>query len=138
RASPELEYVFFDATTDLGVCTIYAMQIARSDPRVYTLVSCATGVNPGAAIAKTIRDLTHLRIAFRHERRIPSDWDDFADVLDGATLMSRASQSHSFDFLMRTPNACALSRLPAGEIHAKDVEARNALLRRLRRVGFDA
>jgi ribosomal protein S12 methylthiotransferase accessory factor len=137
RASPDLEYLFFDATTDLGVFTVYALQIARGDPRVRTLVSCATDVNPARAIAKAIRDLAHLRTAFRHEHSIPSDWDDFVDLLDGATFMARASQAPAFEFLTRTPHVRSLSSLLPTEDHASTEDTLAAILRRLRRDGFD-
>jgi ribosomal protein S12 methylthiotransferase accessory factor len=47
KASADLEYLFFDATTDLGVPTVYALQIATADSRVTTLVACATGPTIG-------------------------------------------------------------------------------------------
>jgi len=136
RASPKLEYLFFDATTDVGVFTVYALQIAHDDARVHTLVSCATDINPAVAIAKAIRDLTHLRTALRHERPIPSNWDEFVDVLDGATFMAQQSQAAGFNFLKRAPSRCALSRLLRGPT-CREEEALADVIGRFRGLGLD-
>jgi ribosomal protein S12 methylthiotransferase accessory factor len=101
RASPDLEYRFFDATLDLEIPTVYGVQISHAERRVTSLVSCATALEPAAAMAKIIRDMAALRIAFRNPRGVPACMDDFRDVFDGATYMARAENIHLFDFLLQ-------------------------------------
>ena len=65
RCSQELEYVFFDATTDIGVPIVYGLQISRASARVTTLVSCSASLEPIAAVAKVMNDMAASREAFR-------------------------------------------------------------------------
>jgi ribosomal protein S12 methylthiotransferase accessory factor len=67
RSSKHLEYMFFVATTDLGVPIVYALQISKHNPQATTLVACSAGPSIAGAIAKTMRDLVALRSAFRQE-----------------------------------------------------------------------
>src|SRR5262249_41744709 len=41
QGSAELEYCFFDATSDLGVPTVYGVQVSKINNRLSTLVSCS-------------------------------------------------------------------------------------------------
>jgi ribosomal protein S12 methylthiotransferase accessory factor len=102
RSSRDLEYAFFDATTDLGFPTIYALQVTRADRLATTLVSCATDLSASAAIAKVIRDMAAVREAFREPRHVPANRAEFSDVFHGATYMARSEHSGAFDFLLRS------------------------------------
>lgn len=112
-ASSDLEYCFFDATTDLGVPTVYGLQIAAHDKAATTLVSCATGTSGAQALAKVMRDMAAYRLAFRVPRSIPESWDDFSDLLDGATYMARREQASAFDFLKNSKTRIPLSEMRA-------------------------
>ena len=61
-------YEFYDATTDLGIPTVYARQTARHNPDLRTLVSCSTASSLDEAVQKVICDMGALRIAFRKNR----------------------------------------------------------------------
>lgn len=102
RSSRDLEYAFFDATTDLGFPTIYALQFAPADSLAAALVSCATDLSPSAAIAKVIRDMAAVRQAFREPRQVPENLAEFSDVFHGAAYMARLEHSGAFAFLTRS------------------------------------
>lgn len=136
QSSVGIEYLFFDATTDLGIPTVYGLQISSVDKRTATLVSCSTAMDPNDAVAKVIRDMAACRIAFRHPRQAPLSWDDFNDVFDGATYMARAEQAGAFDFLVHCARQRTLSTMP----HIKNIDERQNLknvLLRLHRAGLN-
>lgn len=99
QAAADLEYLFFDATSDLGVPTVYGVEIARHNRNVTTLVACATGITMAEALSKTLRDMVSLRPAFRKPRPLPDSWDDFTDLLHGAAFMAKAESAPAFEFL---------------------------------------
>jgi ribosomal protein S12 methylthiotransferase accessory factor len=102
RRSHDLDYAFFDATTDLGFPTVYALQVAHADNLAATLVSCATDLSASAAVAKCIRDMAAVREAFREPRHVPTNVAEFSDVFHGATYMARREHAGAFDFLLRS------------------------------------
>lgn len=123
----DIEYAFFDATSDLGVPTVYGLQVAREDQRVTTLVACSTDMDAGLCIAKVMRDLASLRIAFKKARSIPSAWDDYNGLMDGATYMAKAEQLHAFDFLLGTTAKRRLSEMPMGDAGTDSEQLRRVL-----------
>jgi ribosomal protein S12 methylthiotransferase accessory factor len=136
RSSRELEYVFFDATTDLGIPTVYALQIARANPKVNTLVSCCTALDPIEAVVKVIRDMAACRVAFRHPRVTPNNWDDFTEVHHGASYMTLSENSSAFDFLFSSQTKRFLCELPQKN-RADDQRTLESLLGTFRRKGLD-
>jgi ribosomal protein S12 methylthiotransferase accessory factor len=137
RSSRELEYVFFNATTDVGVPTVYGLQIARANSRVTTLVSCSTAMDPVHAVTKVMRDMASCRIAFCNPKPVPTNWDDYTDLLHGATYMARAERAQAFDFLLNSGNKGFLSNIQA--VGSGD-EKRDlcVVLELLRRKGLEA
>jgi ribosomal protein S12 methylthiotransferase accessory factor len=127
RASADLEYVFFDATTDLGVPTVYSVQLSRANRRVMTLVSCSTALDPYEAVAKVMRDMASCRIPFRQSRQVPANWDNFTDLFHGAAYMARVEQAGAFDFLLKSPNRRSLSAMPSLEMGDAKVNLRELL-----------
>jgi len=134
EASSGFDYLFFDATTDLAVPTVYALQISRHNRRAATLVSCATGNSAAGALAKAMRDMAACRIAFRAPREVPKDYDEFTDVFHGAAFMARAENAGAFDFLTRGPRAVRLTAMPDA---LPESDALPAVLRNLRRKNMD-
>jgi ribosomal protein S12 methylthiotransferase accessory factor len=116
RSFRHIECIFFDATTDVGIPTVYGIQIARFNTRLRTIVSCSTDLNPDTAIAKVIRDMASMSIALRSQRKIPDIWDDFSGVLDGAIYMARADQADAFDFLLQSNRRKLLSEMTASSV----------------------
>jgi ribosomal protein S12 methylthiotransferase accessory factor len=111
RSSQELEYVMFDATTDIGLPTVYGLQISRTNSRLTTLVSCSSALEPAEAVAKVIRDMAACRIAFRKPKVTPASWNNFTELVHGASFMARAEQSHAFDFLLHSGRERTLSSI---------------------------
>lgn len=109
QAFSGLEYFFFDATSDLGVPTVYALQIAPYSTRVRTLVACATGMTIAEALGKVICDLAAFRNTFRKDWPTPQSWDDFTELLHGAVFMARADSAVAFQFLLQSGRSKRLS-----------------------------
>lgn len=112
RSSLDLEYLFFDATLDLGFPTVYGLQIARHHQRLTTLVSCSTDLDPAKAITRVMREMAALRVALRVPHAGPSSIDDFRGVLDGAAYMAQAQHCDSFAFLLQSGRIRPLSNMP--------------------------
>jgi ribosomal protein S12 methylthiotransferase accessory factor len=131
------EYLFFDATTDLGIPTVLGLRICPTDRSATTLVACAADLNPAAAVAKVIRDLTAIAISFRRPREIPSAWDDFTQVFDGAAYMAHAERSQAFNFLINSKSTRSLSEM--NDLTDKnDPSGLHVVLRRLRDLNIEA
>jgi ribosomal protein S12 methylthiotransferase accessory factor len=133
-SSPDLEYLFFDATLDLQVPTVYGLQVAYQSRRLRTLVSCGTGITMEQAVAKVIRDMAAFRGTFRREHSVPGSVNDFSDMLHGATYMAHADRRHAFEFLTSTDTRVPLSAFPADRT---EDEALHFLVDMLRRHALD-
>ncbi|MDP9820001.1 YcaO-like family protein [Spirilliplanes yamanashiensis] len=104
----------FDATGDLGVPTVYALQTAPHDPRAHRVVGCGTGPDLGAAAESALLEMATLREAFHADERAPERPEDFRSVMHGAMHMADPARAAAFDFLL-TPRPAADHdpRLPA-------------------------
>ena len=111
RSSCDIEYFFFDATMDLGIPTIYGIQVATNDEHACTIVSCSTDIDPAAALAKTIRDMCSIRLAFRTARSYPESFDDYREIFDGAAYMAHRDRRGAFDFLLKSKITRKLSEM---------------------------
>lgn len=139
-SSEELEYFFFNATTDLGVPVIYGVQRARADENLTTLVSCSAAPDPVEALIKVMRDMAACRIASRMPKDIPESWDDFASIFHGARYMAQAEQAHAFDFLLQSGKKQALSEIPSCPMgrQGEDRDALRSVVELLRRHKLEA
>lgn len=138
RSCPDLEYVFFDATSDLGIPTVYGLQVAPADRRVTTLVACATETSAAAAVAKVIRDMAAARITMRHARWVPESFDEFSDVFHGATYMARAERREAFHFLLESGAKRRLSEIPPADAGLDEGDLLPHLVHLLREKRLDA
>lgn len=111
RSSKELEYFFFDATTDLGIPTVYGVQVAQANKRLVTMVACSTSLDPADAMMKVLRDLAACRVFLRGPRSVPDSWDDFSGLAQGGAYMARPEQMHAFDFLLKPGRQRFLSEM---------------------------
>ncbi|MEV4804004.1 YcaO-like family protein [Nonomuraea sp. NPDC049421] len=127
----------FDATTDLGVPTVYLVEVAPHHPATRTLVTCATDPDPYAAAEKVFREAASCRIGLRS--RVPERTDPmtFRDPFDGGTYMAAPERAHAFGFLLDSPHRRSLSELPAPEV-AEGRPALRWILQRLRDHGMEA
>ena len=67
----------------------------------------------------------------RRPRTVPEQWNDFRDVMDGATYMAAADRAEAFDFLTQPIRRIPLSTYP-GPVAASDREVLRALVARFR------
>lgn len=104
--------VLFDATTDVGVPTVYTVQLHDGDPVCAQLVNCVTDLDPVAAVGKAMRETTAARSAFRQAKPIPEDVHDFYHLEHGALYCGRPAALPEFDFLLDGARSTPLSRLP--------------------------
>lgn len=128
---------FFDATTDVGVPTVYSVQLLDGHPKLSQYVSCATGFDPAAVCAKTIREAAPARAVFQFPRQIPVQVADFTSLYEGAVYMGRPEQRAEFDFLLESGRRRTLAAM---EIDAPASGAGRLafLLDRLAAMGMDA
>jgi ribosomal protein S12 methylthiotransferase accessory factor len=136
RATRGLEYYFFDATTDLGIPTVYGVQRAPWDRTCATFVTCASAASAAEALAKVIRDLSHCSATFRRPRPTPDNVEEFTSIFHGATYMAREEQAHGFDFLLKSGSRRLLSEIPALEADSEKALLASTL-NRLREKGLD-
>lgn len=135
RSSRELEYFFFDATTDMGVPTVYGVQVARANKRLMTVVGCSTALHPATAIIKVLGDLVSCSMFLSGAKPEPESWDDFTALTHGGTYMGRAEQAHAFDFLLQSNQGRRLSEITP---FAGPGNSLQAALNVLRAKGLDA
>jgi ribosomal protein S12 methylthiotransferase accessory factor len=65
------------------------------------------------AIAKTIVDLHMIRGAFKRERKVPTSFDSYSNMMHGATFMARAENASKFNFLGSSGEIRLLSSYPS-------------------------
>ena len=99
-AKSGVRHLMFDATTDLGVPTVYSVQLRDGEPNISTLVSCATDFDVYSAMGRTIRECAAASLSFELSRDIPDDPRSFVRLEDGAIYMGRPSQRGAFSFLV--------------------------------------
>jgi ribosomal protein S12 methylthiotransferase accessory factor len=107
--SRDVETYFFDATLDLGIPTVYAVQVAPFSKHATTLIGCSSKSSMAHAIAKVILDLAALTQGFRPSCPLPGSWDDYRQVMHGATYMAQYDRRHAFDFLLASSEQRKLS-----------------------------
>lgn len=111
-ATSGVKHLMFDATTDVGVPTVYAVQLRDGEPNVATLVSCATDFNVYEAMVRTVRECAAASLSFEMGRAIPSDPRSFVRLEDGAIYMGRPAQRGAFSFLVDSQEFVEPSRHP--------------------------
>lgn len=112
RSRNSMETLLFDATTDVGVPTIYSLHIAPHNETLATLVMCSTELDPAISVAKVMRESASSRTTLQQERELPTSWDDYISVSHGAAFMGRRAQLPAFDFLRSSPHRRKLSEMP--------------------------
>jgi ribosomal protein S12 methylthiotransferase accessory factor len=121
-----LDTYLFDATTDLGVPTVYVLQTAEFDERAHRVVGCGTGRTLGEAAEKALLELATLRPAFHNDEPVPDRPQDFTSVMHGARYLGRRERAAAFDFLLD-----GLDRRPVPEHDPRLPDEPGALLRHL-------
>lgn len=96
-----VEAFLFDATTDMGVPTVYCLKIAEFDTRLRQVVSCATARTTTAAAEKALLETLRYRCSDAELPEPVKEFRDFSDISDGAIYMGQAEMAAKFDFLIR-------------------------------------
>lgn len=96
-----IKVFLFDATTDMGVPTAYALTITEHDPQARQRVACATGITMAAAAEKVVLDGVGVQVGIGIERGpVKTDFREFTQLTDGARYMGLAEHAEGFDFLI--------------------------------------
>lgn len=96
----QMRHLLFDATTDVGIPTVYCLQLAEGHPHLSQIVNCATSFSAAAAAAKTMSEIAAARTAFQTVRETPPEIGDFTQLTDGAFHLGRPEMRDAFDFLL--------------------------------------
>lgn len=95
-----IEYLIFDATTDIGVPTVLCLGMAKHASDYSQAVSCATGRTTESAAEKAMLDACFMRWGDREGGDLPGDVQDFKELRDGERYMATPSRLGAFDFLV--------------------------------------
>ncbi|BBW98527.1 YcaO-like family protein [Geobacillus icigianus] len=106
------ETYYYNATTDLGIPTIYSVQFSPHNPKLSTVVMCSTELDPLVALTKITREAASVRIALQHKEVKGTDIDTFRDVFEGALYMGSSSMMKEFDFLKYSQGRYPFSKFP--------------------------
>jgi ribosomal protein S12 methylthiotransferase accessory factor len=93
-----VETSLFDATTDLGVPTVYCLLTAPYDDRARHAVGCATARTMALAAEKALTEALATREACHADIPVPEDYAQFAATTDGTRYMGAALRSAAFEF----------------------------------------
>ncbi|MBT2445600.1 YcaO-like family protein [Streptomyces sp. ISL-43] len=107
-----VDTVFFDATTDLGIPTVYSVDLSPHNEVLGQMVMCNTSLDPADSVAKIIRESASSRIAMQVNRPMPDSVDDFQHVFHGASYMGSPDRLGDFDFLLKGEARTPFSELP--------------------------
>ncbi|MEU6738734.1 YcaO-like family protein [Streptosporangium sandarakinum] len=103
---------FYDATTDLGVPTVYSIDLTPDNEVLGQLVMCNTDLDPAVSIGKIMRESASSRIAMQVPRPRPADPDEFLHVFHGASYMGAPERAGDFAFLLDGRERRPLSAMP--------------------------
>lgn len=115
-----VETYLFDATTDVGVPTVYCLQTADHDERCAQFVGCGTGRTLLEAAEKALLEAVPGRSLLATDEPVKEDLADHSTVLDGARYMAARHRREAFDFLLAGAGARAVSRSDRGPVLPDD------------------
>jgi ribosomal protein S12 methylthiotransferase accessory factor len=94
------EFRLYDATTDLGLPTVYARRHRSGHSNVTNVVACATAFDYGTAIGKAMTEVVMVsRTLDQGSFAARSHLLDCEAIHDGAVFMARSEYAQAFDFL---------------------------------------
>jgi len=127
----------FDATTDIGIPTVYTLQVVDEHPRLSQFVSCATAFDAATALEKTIRESVTSRTAFLTDRKVHDNFHDFVELHEGAFYMGKPDRREAFDFILNSKDRKSLEEISIGPTE-DEVHRLQFLCQRLQSLGMDA
>ena len=89
----------FDATSDLGVPTVYCLQVAEHDSRARSMVGCGTDRTLAGAAEKALIEALSFRPSMYTAEPVPASAEECRELTDGARFMGTAERSEAFRFL---------------------------------------
>ena len=134
------EFHLYDATTDVGVPTVYARRFRAGNEKASNIVACASAFEYERAIEKALTEVVMLSRTFEQGSFVPKeDMLDCEAVHDGAVFVSRAEYAHAFAFLDGNGDVdlAELSRRQPVRATAAPAEKLRWLLRRLSDLRMD-
>jgi ribosomal protein S12 methylthiotransferase accessory factor len=90
----------FDGTTDIGVPTVYCVQIAQHDVHARQVVGAGTARDMATAAEKALMEAIAARSVFHSESPVRTEFSEFREIDDGARYMGRPEMASAFDFLI--------------------------------------
>lgn len=132
-----VKQIFFDATSDLKVPTVYSLQLVENHPKLSQYVNCATGFDPATLVAKTIREAAPARPVLQQQSNMPQNVDDYRALSDGANMLGLPEWRKAFDFLMKSPNSISLADMLAPDL-PRPVDCIGYILEQLEAQGMEA
>jgi ribosomal protein S12 methylthiotransferase accessory factor len=107
RSGSGVQTYLYDATTDLGIPTVYGIDVAEDS--FGTAVMCASDLDPARAVTKVLREAASGRVALSMAPAVTRPVEDFDTVWEGASYMAAAQRREAFDFLLGSNRTIALS-----------------------------
>lgn len=135
RDDSAIKTLFFDATFDCGVRTVYLLQLCDHHPTASQIIGCATDFSLETACKKVVRETLCYRTKFEQEIAIPDQIEDFMHLQDGAAYMGRPEHRQAFAFLYERPVEPMPEESPAG---LTDLEQLRVVLGKLNALRMDA
>ena len=140
-AQSNVRHQAFDATTDLRVPTVLAVQVTEGHPECELFVSCATTLGAHAAFAKAIREASPARAVLKRAPPCPDDVADFCDITHGASYYGRGGHRDDFGFLLDTivaTHLAAMDRPIPDYARSSETSGTAFLVEQLRSRGMEA
>ena len=110
-----LRYEFFDATNDLGIPTVYALQMSDYSSVANTVI-CCPALDPYDAVARIIEEACTLRLAITSYQGVhPVDRsrpEEIVKLEDCALFYAPIEARQDFDFLLNSPRRRHIRELP--------------------------
>lgn len=116
-----IDTYMFDATTDIGVPTVYCVQLADTGYRAAQVVGCASDLDVPAAVERALLEAMGMRGHMHALPLVPRRYADYVAASDGATVMGRRSRRAAFGFLFDDLASRRVTR-PAPVSFASDTE----------------
>jgi ribosomal protein S12 methylthiotransferase accessory factor len=134
-----IDSYLFDGTSDIGVPTVYCLQIVKHGSRVRQVVGCATGRTIPMAAEKALLEAlmcgTAYEGAYESDETVPQPCE-FTKLVDSGRYMARPEFADAFDFLVNGDREPAGS---AGHVLPDDAsECLTQLIGSLRSSGMQA
>lgn len=99
----------YDATTDIGIPTIYGLQRRPNHPELAQMVACSSGYSGEKVFRKTLFELAQLNHVDWGGSSPPENIHDIVNLIDGARFMAKPENSQAFNFLTTSINSKLLT-----------------------------